>query len=101
MPDSIRYFLWIILSLGLLILGVMAFWVFLIILGIIIIGKIIYLKLFNKGSITYYTFSTRREDRPNPNPFDPDSTAKNENEQKYTTVIDADNPDKEYKIPKF
>jgi len=63
--------LWTVLSAGLILIAIMAFWVFLIIIGIVVIARLIYVKLFNKDSNV------------------------------YTTVIDADNPDEEFRIPKI
>jgi len=71
MPDILRYLLWTVLSAGLILIAIMAFWVFLIIIGIVVIARLIYVKLFNKDSNV------------------------------YTTVIDADNPDEEFRIPKI
>lgn len=84
-----------------LVLAVMAFWVFLIILGIVIIARLIYSKLFRKGkgSFTIHTY-TIRPDRHSNNPYH-QSINPETRDQEYTTVIDAEDQDKEYKIPKI
>ena len=98
--NSLRVLLWSVFSLGMLFLAVMAFWVFLIVLGAIIIVRFLYAKLFHKPSgITIRTFTIR----PGPeNPHAPNREAQpGSGNQEYTTVINADNPDQEYKIPKI
>lgn len=102
MSNTLRYILWSIFSLGMLVLAVMAFWIFLIILGVIIIARLIYFKIFkkeNKGAFTIHTYTVR----PGPQDdyrYNQDRNPKSE-DQEYTTVIDADDLDKEYKIPKI
>ncbi len=102
MPNTLRYILWTIFSLGMLVIAVMAFWVFLIILGVIIIARLIYFKLFKKGTkgaFTVHTYTMRPGSKNNFH-YNQDSNAKSK-DQEYTTVIDADDMDKEYKIPKI
>lgn len=100
MPNALRVILWSILSLGLLFLAVMAFWVFLIIIGVVIVARLIYVKLFHKGTpnrgftIRTYTMKTT------PTGSDQPKEDSNGNEN-YTTVIDAEDPDKEYRIPRI
>ncbi len=98
MSNAIRYILWTILSLGMIFIAIMFFWVFLVILGIGIIGRLIYMKLFNKNpksSVTFYSY-TMHNGKPSNN-YD---TTPND-DQNFTTVIDADDQEKEYKIPKL
>lgn len=100
MPDVLRYFIWSILSIGMLILAVAFFWVFLIVLAIIITLRIIYMKLFKKDSgIRIYTFSTKNKPHQDTDPFGQKDNRQGDSE--YTTVIDADDMEKEYKIPKL
>jgi len=94
-PNTLRVVLWSILSLGMLFLAIMAFWVFLVIIGVVILARILYLKLFKKGTVTIHTY------RMNYPPSGQPSQPGNENQDAYTTVIDADDPDKEYKIPRI
>lgn len=98
MSNSIRYILWTILSLGMIFIAIMFFWVFLVILGIIIMGRLIYMKLFNKtpkNSVTFYSYTMHNGKPSNDQNFHPNV------EQDFTTVIDADDQEKEYKIPKL
>ncbi|NLI90704.1 MAG: hypothetical protein GX434_00470 [Peptococcaceae bacterium] len=83
MSNTIRVLLWTILSLGMIFIAMMAFWAFLLILGVFIAARMIYLKLSKKNNVKMYT--RRRTDQ----------------NQNYTTVIDADDPEKEYHIPKI
>lgn len=101
MPNALRVILWSVFSLGMLVLAVMAFWVFLIILGIVIIARLIYSKLFQKGkgSFTIHTY-TIRPDRHSNNSYHQDIHQESR-DQEYTTVIDAENQDREYKISKI
>lgn len=102
MINTLKYILWTILSLGMIFLAIMAFWVFLVILGIILIARFLYLKLFNKerkGTFTIHTYTVRSTPRNNAPPSQEFySEARG---QKYTTVIDADDTEKEYQIPKI
>jgi len=97
MTNAIRYFLWTVFSLAMIVIAVMFFWFFLIILGVVIIARIIYFKLFRKepantGTFTFYTFNSK----------DSGSTSGNHSkDQDFTTVIDADDMEKEYKIPRI
>lgn len=100
MSNAIRYILLTILSLGMIFVAIMFFWVFLIILGIGIIGRLIYMKLFNKNprsSVTFYSY-TMHNGKPSNN-LNPNLNPNEE--QDFTTVIDADDQEKEYKIPKL
>jgi hypothetical protein len=97
-PNILRVLVWSILSLGMLFLAVMFFWVFLIVIGVFVIARIIYLKLFNKdskGTVTMRTYKVNFGPRQAP-----DNHQANQ-DHPYTTVIDADDPDQEYKIPKL
>lgn len=88
------------------IIAIMAFWVFLVIIGVLIVGRIIYMKLFNKGTITIRRYTVGHtppggytaQSRPHPNNG---NQSYGPNNSEYTTVIDADDPDQEYKIPKI
>lgn len=100
MTNTVRYLLWTLFSLAMIIIAVMFFWFFLIILGVAVIARIIYLKLFRKepantGTITFYTFHSE-----GPGGSE-DNQSYRSQDQEYTTVIDADDMDKEYKIPKI
>ena len=100
MSNAIRYLLWMILSIGMFFLAIMFFWVFLIILAVFIIGRLIYMKLFNKNAVTFYSYTmyngkTVKNLSHNPDLDNPDL------EQEFTTVIDADDMEKEYKVPKI
>jgi len=95
MPTTLKYLLWSILSTGLIFVAIMAFWVFLIVIGLIIIGRLIYLNFFNKGtrySGRIFTYTIKK---------DPVARGSEQKNEEYTTVIDADNMEKEYKIPKI
>lgn len=99
MSNPLRIILWSVFSLGMLFLAIIAFWVFLLIVGVIIIARFISAKLFNKPSgMTIRTY-TKRPGARNMNPPNPGEEPPQGNGQ-YTTVIDGDDPDKEYKIPK-
>lgn len=79
-------------------IAIMFFWVFLVILGIGIIGRLIYMKLFNKSpksSVTFYSYTMHNGKASNNYDTNPN------NNQDFTTVIDADDQEKEYKIPKL
>ena len=97
MPEALRYLIYAIMSIGLFFLAIAFFWVFLIIIGVIIVGRLIYMKLFNKGSgsVTVYSYTFKGR------PGNPSGPTINADEQEYTTVIDADDMDKEYKVPKL
>lgn len=97
MPEAIRYLLYTILSVGLFFLAIMFFWVFLIIIGVLIVGRLIYTRLFNKrpGSVTFYSYTFKGKQG------DSSGSLINIDEKEYTTVIDADDMDKEYKVPKI
>jgi len=96
MPNAIRVILWTILSLGMLFIAIMAFWVFLLIIGVVLVARLIYFKLFNKGTVTIHRYQVNV--RPsNPTPSD----NKTDQNSPYTTVIDADDLDKEYQIPRI
>lgn len=98
MPNALRVLLWSVLSLGMLFLAIMAFWVFLIIIGIVILARILYLKLFRKGKGTVTIHTYRMNYPPSEQPAQPGNGSQ---DQTYTTVIDADDLDKEYKIPRI
>ncbi len=101
MTNAIRYLLMTVLSIGMVIIAVMFFWVFLLILGVLIIGRMIYMKLFNKSNknaVTFYSYTMyngRTETKHHTHPNEQKS------ESEFTTVIDADDMEKEYKIPKL
>lgn len=100
MSNPIRMILWSVLSLGMLFLAIMAFWVFLILFAVIIIARLIYAKVFRKSSgltIQTYTFRSGPKSNNTPNP----GAQGIPKDGGYTTVIDADDLDKEYKIPKI
>jgi len=81
--------------LGIIFMGMMALGVFLLIIGAGIAARMIYLKLVNKRIATH-SCRTGHDAKRNV------SRNKNTNRNRaYTTVIDADNPDKEYQIPTF
>ncbi|NLP44284.1 MAG: DUF4834 family protein [Peptococcaceae bacterium] len=95
MPNMIRNILWLLVSLGLIFIAFTFFWVFLLLIGIGLIARIAYLKLFKKDPFKIHTYTIRfgsTNQRP-------DSPYSNSNE--YTTVLDADDMTKEYKIPKI
>lgn len=101
MSNTIRYLLFTILSIGMVFIAVMFFWVFLIIISILIIGRMIYMKLFNKNNhnvVTFYSY-TMHNGRPQNNQNTHSNDQKSESG--FTTVIDADDMEKEYKIPKL
>lgn len=100
-PNTLRYILWTVFSFGMLVIAFTFFWVFLIILGIVIIARLIYFKLFKKGhpgtgGFTIHTYTMRSDPMNYPPGQENEYTTTN---QKYLTVIDADDPDQEYKIP--
>jgi len=97
MPNILRYVLWTVLSIGMIFIAISALWFFVIIVGIVIIARLIYLKLFNKqGTFKIHTFTIK-----NGPPNNYSQTGPKANDQEYTTVIDADDMEKEYKIPKI
>ena len=81
-------------------LAIMFFWVFLIILGVFIVGRLIYMKLFNKKSATFYSYTVYNGKTVKNLSHSPDSDNPY-SEQEFTTVIDADDMEKEYKVPKI
>lgn len=103
MSNVLRYILWSVFSLGMIVIAVMAFWVFLIIIGVIIIARFIYFKLFSKeppgpkGTFTIHTYSMSSGQRNNV----PPNQEPQSRDQEFTTVIDADDMNKEYKVPKI
>jgi len=102
LSNAIRYILLTILSAGMIFIAIMFFWVFLVILGVIIFGRLIYMKLFNKNpgkSMTFYSYTMYNGKPPNNQKINPNINPNEE--QDFTTVIDADDQEKEYKIPKL
>lgn len=96
MSNSLRVLLWTILTLGVIFIAVTAFWVFLLISGGVIAARFLYQKLLNKGTVTIRSYRMNYGSSKNAG-----QAEKNGREQTYTTVIDADDPDQEYQIPKF
>lgn len=102
LSNAIRYIIWTILSIGMVVIAIMFFWVFLIILGIVIIARLIYMRLFNKNpknAVTFYSY-TMYNGKP-VNNQNIDHNINSNEDQDFTTVIDADDQEKEYKIPKL
>ncbi|HHV63908.1 MAG TPA: hypothetical protein GXX46_02345 [Peptococcaceae bacterium] len=101
MSNAVRLLLWTAISIGIVTLAILAFWLLLLVVGVAVLGRLIYLKFFpnrrntSAGTFTVHTFTIGpRVHRNNASDID------NRNEP-YTTVIDADDPDKEYRIPKI
>jgi cell division protein FtsW (lipid II flippase) len=98
--NLIRIILWTAISLGMIVLAIMAFWIVLVVIGVVILGRLIYLKFFpgrqnsSHGTFTIHTYTIRPGARNN------EGNTYYQN-QRYTTVIDADDPEKEYRIPKI
>jgi len=94
MPAMLKYFIWAVVACGLIFIAISAFWFLLIIFGLILLCRFVALKLFRKGG-------TSDRDRV----FGPISNVFvyrfREKSSEYTTVIDADDMEKEYKIPKI
>lgn len=100
MPDILKYLLMAIVPIGLIILAMFAFWF---VLPVVIIGiavRMIYVKFFLKKRPAFrtYTFS---QSWPKDASFDRERNMVNIREQEFTTVIDADDLDREYQIPKM
>jgi hypothetical protein len=92
MPDLLKYLLYSIFAFGMICLAVMASWFFLLILAIGIAARVINQKFFGKKKTTpeANTFSQRTWNK-----------TTNTNQPEYMTVIDSDNTEKEYRIPKI
>ncbi|RJE49023.1 MULTISPECIES: hypothetical protein [unclassified Dehalobacter] len=93
MPDLLKYLLYSIFAFGMICLAVIASWFFFLILAIGIAASVINQKFFGKKKTT----------TPEANTFSQGTWNKttNSNQHEYMTVIDADNTENEYRIPKI
>lgn len=96
MSDVMKYLLMALVPIGLILFSMFAFWVVLPVVIIGIAARLLYLKLFRKEKTTVHmaTFSLGWGNNAS---FGKEINAN----QEYTTVIDADNMDREYQIPKM
>jgi predicted membrane protein len=95
LPSVMRVLLWIVFFMGLFLIAKVFFLFFLPILLLVLVANLIYRKYIHKGprptGSSFNFFSNRVYPR----------YSSKANKQEYTTVIDADNMEKEYKIPKI
>jgi len=93
MPDLLKFLLYSIFAFGIILLAAIVSWVFLLLLGIGISTRVIYQKFFSKKKKTTLGANAFRQGTWN-------KTA-NDSQREYMTVIDADNTENEYRIPKI
>ncbi|UWG96073.1 hypothetical protein LPY66_14295 [Dehalobacter sp. DCM] len=95
MSDILRYLLMALVPISLVLLAIFAFWIALPVIILGVAARIIYLRFFRRGKDPAHTHTVGTNWH-NSNVF-----GGKKSDQEYTTVIDADNMEREYRIPKM
>lgn len=100
MFQIVRYLLLTLFSIGMVFLALSTFWIFFVFFGMALLAYWLYLKIFHPGKATIRSYTIQVK-RPHSYATDTKTDEPAYATSSYTTVIDAEDPEKEYQIPRI